>query len=236
MVPELSGAVPPESKSSPVRMALAIGVISVVVFGFVVSAWNVAQRKTQRAAREQAVNLNESGFAHMSKGELYDAEIAFREAIKKDPNYPYPYTNLGQLAEREQDYATAEKHYRDAIRVAPTHSAALINVGNLFYRAGQKDSAEAYFRRALNGDDPAPAANQLAAMLYDRGQYARALAVVDSALAHDPAAMVKPYLLKNKGKAVAALGDSTAARALWTEAMSLNPDDEELRALLSHQH
>ena len=45
----------------------------------------------------------------------------------------------------------------------------------------------------------------------------------------------KPYLLKNKGKAVAALGDSTSALALWREAASLNPSDEELRSLLSQQ-
>ena len=236
VVPELSGAVAAERKSSPVKMALAIGVISLAVVWFGVSAWNVAQRKTTRAAREEAVNLNEAGMAHMSKGELDDAEIAFRKAIEKDPTYPQPYNNLGQMAERSQDPANADKLYREAIKVAPTYSASLINMGNLFDRSGQKDSAEVYFRRALRGNDPAPAANQLAAMLVDRGDYSQALAVIDSALAHNPSMTAKPYLLKNKGKAVAALGDSTAARALWSEAATLNPDDEELRALLSQPH
>ena len=232
VVPELSSAVPAESKTSPVKMALAIGVISLAVVWFGVSAWNVAQKKTARAAREEAVNLNEAGMAHMTKGELDDAEIAFRKAIEKDPTYPQPYNNLGQMAERSQDFANADKLYRDAINVAPTYSAAAVNLGDLFFRNGAKDSAEVYFRRALKGDDPAPAANQLAAMLYDRGEYAAALAVVDTALAKQPSPLVKPYLLKNKGKAVAALGDSTAARALWSEAARLNPSDEELRSLL----
>ncbi|MCI0450836.1 MAG: protein kinase [Candidatus Latescibacteria bacterium] len=232
VVPELSGAVPAGSRTSPVKMALIIGGISVVVFSFAVSAWNVAQKKTQAAARDAAVNLNESGMAHRSKGQLEDAEIAFRKAIEKDPTYPNAYNNLGNMAEASGDFAAADKLYRDALRVAPMHSAALINIGNRFYVSDQKDSAEVYFRRAVQGDDPGPAANQLGALLIERGQYPEALAVIDSALASSSSTMARPYLLKNKGKAVAALGDSTAARALWIEAATLNPNDEELRILV----
>jgi serine/threonine protein kinase len=232
VVPELSGSVPAESRVSPTRIALIVAVISVVIFGFGLSAWNLAQKKTRAQARAQAINLNESGMAHLSKGEVEDAEIAFRRAIEKDPSYPIPYNNLGLMSEATKDYSNADKLYRDAIRVAPSYSAALLNLGNRFYDTGQKDSAEFYWRRAARGDDPGAASNQLGALLYERGQYNEALAVIDSALAHDPAQHVRGYLLKNRGKALAALGDSTTARALWVEAASLIPNDEELRTLV----
>ncbi len=232
VVPELSGAAPAESKWSPVKLALLVGGVSVVVVGLGLSAWNLAKKQTAEAAREAAINLNESGQAYQDKGDLANAEINYRKAIEKDPTYAIPYNNLGQMAERGDDFAGADKMYREAVRLDPAYSAPLVAIGNRFFSENKTDSAESYYRRALRGNDPALAANQLGALLYDRGDFAGALAVIDSGLVHRPATIVLPYLLKNKGKAVAALGDSTAARALWAEAAKLNPRDDELRALV----
>jgi len=231
VVPELGGAAPAESKMSPKRWALTIGIISLVVFGFAMSAWNVATKKTKEERRGAAVVLNESGMANYSKGDVASAEIEYRKAIEKDPTYPIPYNNLGTLAEGEKDFALADQMYREAVRLDPTYSAPLISIGNRFFAQNKPDSAEVYFRRAMRGNDTGPAANQLAAILYDRGSYAEALAVIDTALAGEPVPFVKGYLLKNKGKSVAALGDSTAARVLWSQAAALLPGDEELRTL-----
>ena len=233
VVPELGGAAPAESKMSPTRIALLVGVVSVVVFGLGLSAWNMAQKKTRGDAREAAINLNESAMAYQTKGDLANAEINYRKAIEKDASYPIPYNNLGQMAESGGDYAGADQMYREAVRLDPKYSAALVGIGNAFFKQNQTDSAEVYFRRAMRGNDPGPAANQLGALLNDRGEYAAALAVVDSGLVHAQEPTVKGYLLKNKGKAVAALGDSTAARALWTEAAALIPSDNELQTLLA---
>lgn len=235
VVPELGGAAPAESKMSPRRLALAIGVISLVVFGFGISAWNVATKKTKEQRRGAAVVLNESGMAAYSKGDVESAEIDYRKAIEKDPTYPIPYNNLGTLAEDENDFPQAERMYREAIRIDPEYSAALISIGNLFVAANQPDSAEVYFRRAMRGHDPTPAANQLAALLYDRGAFNEAVAVVDTALTREPVPLVKGYLLKNKGKSVAALGDSTSAYALWNEAIILIPTDAELQGLVANK-
>lgn len=232
VVPELGGAAP-APRTSPVRMALVIGAISVAVFGFAVSAWNVAQKKTRGAARSEAHNLNEAGMAHQSKGEFEDAEINYRKAIERDPTYAIPYNNLGAMAERTGDFAVADRMYRDAARLDPQYSAPLTNIGNRFYVVGEADSAAFYYRRAMAGDDPGPAANQLGALLYDRGQFNEALAVLDSGLAHNPNEGVKAYLLKNKGKALFALGNAAAARSLWSEAVTLNPHDSELDSLLA---
>ena len=232
VVPELGGGAPAESRMSPARLALVIGGISVVVAFFAVSAWNVAQKKTQEAARDTARNLNESGYAYYTKGDKVNAEINYRKAIEADPTYAIPYNNLGQIAEESKDFAVADQMYREAIRRNPEYSAALYNLGNRFFAANQTDSAEVYFRRSLVGDEPSlEASNQLGVLLLERGAFQESLAVIDSALAKDPPNGVKAYLLKNKGKSVAALGDSTAARALWDQALALNPNDQELHAL-----
>ena len=234
VVPELSGSVVPESRMSPVRIALLVGLVSTVVFGFGLAAWNVARKQTNAASRSAAINLNQSGQAFEAKGDVVNAEISYRKAIERDPTYPQPYNNLGALAEQAGDLVAADSLYRDAVRLDPQYAAALFNIGNRFYKAGAIDSAEAYFRRAVRGSESGAlaAANQLGFLLYERGQYAEARAVIDSALAREPDASIKGYLLKNKGKAVAALGDSTAARVLWSEAASLLPADEELQRLL----
>ena len=237
VVPELSGSVSQESHTSPVRIALLVGVVSTLVFGFGLAAWNVAQKQTHAASRNAAINLNQSGQAFETKGDVVNAEISYRKAIEKDPSYPQPYNNLGALAEQAGDLAAADSLYRSAVRLDPNYAAALFNIGNRFYQAGATDSAEAYFRRAVRGSESGAlaAANQLGFLLYERGQYKEARAVIDSALARGPDPGVKGYLLKNKGKAVAALGDSTAARALWAEAARLIPADEELPKLLGAQ-
>ncbi len=235
VVPELGGAAPAESKMSPVRIALLVGIVSVVVFGFGLSAWNMAQKKTRGDARETAQNLNESGQAFEAKGDIVNAELSYRKAIEKDPTFAYPYNNLGALSQQARDSVTAMKYYRDAIRRDPKYSAPLFNMGNLFVSAGNKDSAEVYFRRAIEGDDPGPAANQLGVLLCERGQFQESLAVLDSALVREQIKTVRGFLLKNKGKAVAALGDPAAARVLWTEAASLIPGDAELQVLLAKQ-
>jgi Tfp pilus assembly protein PilF len=233
VAPELEGSVVQAPRMSPVRIALLVGVVSTVVFGFVLAAWNVAQKKTHAASRNAAINLNQSGQAFEAKGDVVNAEISYRKAIERDPTYPQPYNNLGILAEQAGDFVVADSLYRDAVRLDPDYAAALLNIGNRFYNAGAIDSAEVYFRRAAQSHerDALAAASQLGFLLCERGQFEEARAVIDSALARDPDAGIKGYLLKNKGKAVAALGDSAAARALWAEASRLLPADGELQRL-----
>ncbi len=240
VVPELGGGTPAESKMSPRKLAFAIGAISLVVAFFAVSAWNVAQRKTAGQKREHAVTLNDAGQEYENKNDLASARAKYREALAADPTYAPPQNNLGVLAEHENEQAVADAFYRKAVELDPTYSAALLNIGNRFLTTGSMDSAEVYFRRAIDGGSVSvanqpganAAASQLGYVLWDRGAYQDALTVLDDALARNPSDGVKAFLLKNKGRNVAALGDSTAARALWTQALALNPSDEELRTLV----
>jgi Tfp pilus assembly protein PilF/predicted Ser/Thr protein kinase len=241
VVPDLAGGGTVDKSVSARRMALLVGVVSTVSVGLGLTVWNVVQGRRAHANRTAAVNLNQMGSASQDAGDLSKAESQFREAIAKDPAYAVPYNNLGALALRAGEKPEADSLFRLAVSRNPRYSAALVNIGNLFldvaeatgYAGTEADSAEAYFRRALDGDQPALGANQLGALLIARGRPEEARRIVGAAVADSAsvAPAMRGYLLRTLGKAAAAMGDSTAAMALWKEALSLLPGDRELQHL-----
>ena len=173
------------------------------------------------------------GDAKDDAGDLAGAEAMYREAIQRDPNYAVPYNNLGALALRSGDGAEADSMFRLAIAKDPRYSAALLNLGDLYLNT-KPDSAEAMYRRAMSGNEPAYAGNQLGRLLLDRGRLDESRAVLNDALPLATRDDVRGALLRNLGKVEAAQGDSLAARKHWQEAAALLPNDNELPALLSN--
>lgn len=242
VAPDLGGAGAVGSSTSPRKLALLVGLVSTVVFGLGLIGWNVVQGRRAQANREAALNLNQMGSQSQDAGDIAKAEMQFREAIVKDPNYAIPYNNLAAIALMRGEKDEADAMFRKAVRRNPRYSAALAGVGNRFYeiaeadsfRGIEADSAEFYFHRALEGDEPSIGANQLGALLIARGRPKEAREVVDAALADgvEDAPAMRGYLLRTRGKAAFALGDTTAARADWKEALSLLPDDQTLKDLV----
>lgn len=231
LAPDVAGAAPPPTGASMVRMALIIAVVATIVFGAGLGVLNAVQKHRATANRAAAHNLNELGQTMEAKGDDVGAEQKYREAIAKDPTYPVPYNNLGFLAVQRGDSAEADRMFHTAIAREPRYSWALFNLGNLVADA-HPDSAEAYYRRAAAGNDPPAGANQLAAMLITRGEYGEAKTVIDSVLAMPMKPAVRGHLLKNRGKAMAALGDSASAMVQWKQALALLPADPELQRLV----
>jgi Flp pilus assembly protein TadD len=91
-----------------------------------------------------------------------------------------------------------------------------------------------FYARALQGDEPAPAANQLGHLMLDAGRLDEARTTLSKALPSATSPNIRGALLRNLGKAEAAAGDSISARSHWKEAATLLPQDEELRSLLSN--
>lgn len=220
-------------KASARRTLVLTAVIAIAVVALGFTGWSALQKHRATADRTAAHNLNEMGMAKQSAGDMTAAEDFYRRSIEKDPKYARPYNNLGWLALQAGSVAEADSMFRLAIGLDPHFSAALVNLGNLYVDA-KPESAEVFYTRALKGDEPAPAANQLGHLMLGSGRIDEARATLSAALPRATRDSERGALLRNLGKAEAAAGDSTAARQHWTEAAQLLPDDEELRSLLSN--
>ena len=230
--PEIGGGVR-VVKASSRRVLLFTAIIAVAIVALGLSGWSAMQKHRAAADRNAAKNLNEMGFAKQEAGDLAGAEEYYRRAVEKDKRYARPYANLGLIALGNGQTAEADSMFRLAIALDPHFSAALVNLGNLYVDA-KPESAEVFYARALKGDEPAAAANQLGHLMLDSGRVDEARATLAAALPKATREDVRGALLRNLGKAEAAAGDSTAARMHWTEAAQLLPNDEELRSLLSN--
>jgi len=227
-VPDLGEGAAAAPRVSTPRMILLIAVVAAVVFGVGFGGWSVIHGRRVAADRTAAKNLNQLGQAREGANDIAGAEEKYREAIERDSRYSVPYNNLGMLAVAHDDSVEADSLFHQAAALAPGYSAPLMNLGNLYFDS-RPDSAEAFYRRAIAGDDPLPAHNQLAALLIANGRFSEAGEVIDAALQRDPADNVRGHLLKNRGKVAAAAGDTTAALADWKQAATLLPDDRELQ-------
>jgi Tfp pilus assembly protein PilF len=139
---------------------VSAAVVALLVVAAGAGGWSMMQKRRVAADRNAAKNLNEMGFAKQEAGDQAGAESYYRQAIAKDRRYARPYNNLGLLAAGSGQTAEADSMFRLAIALDPRFSAALVNLGNLYVDA-TPESAEVFYGRALQGDEPAPAANQL---------------------------------------------------------------------------
>jgi Flp pilus assembly protein TadD/predicted Ser/Thr protein kinase len=228
--PEIAGGVRVVRQSTR-RFLVMVTLVAAGVFALGLAGWNTYTKRRAVADRNAAKNLNEMGFAKQTAGDFVGAEEMYRQAIDRDRSYARPYNNLGMLALRAGDTAQADSLFRLAAALDPGFSAPLLNLGDL-YLDTQPDSSEALYWRAMNGDEPAVAGNQLGNLLLRSGRLEEARTTLDRALGTSPGGPVRGALLRNLGKVEAARGDSLAARAHWTEAAALLPDDAELRHLL----
>jgi Flp pilus assembly protein TadD len=219
-------------------MALTIAIVSTVVVGAVLVGWNVFQGSRTEARRTEAANLHERA---MLQSDDDTKEDLLRQSIEKDPTYGPPYNELGIIAFRDGFVDVADSLYRKAVRLSPRFGPALLNVGTSYFDHAEYDSAIVYFQRALRGEsaDTSIACNQLSAAYLKLGRHREAKDALTMAVSrNEPRADVRGYLLMNLGKMLAAEGDSTEARTLWSEALEAAPANEtalrqQLAALLA---
>ena len=221
--PALAGGGVVEVKASPVRMAMLVGAVATVVVAAGLFGWNAFQARRAAADRNAARNLNEQGQLRERANDLVGAEEYYRQALAKDSTYPVTYNNLGVLALRQNNVEEADSMFREAVARDPRYSAALKLIGDLF-AAARPDSAEFYYRRAIAGDEPVPAANQLGYLLLTQNRLDEAQSVLSDALARNPPDEIRGYVLRNLGRVAAARGDSTSAGQYMRDAAALLPE------------
>jgi Flp pilus assembly protein TadD len=71
------------------------------------------------------------GDALMHLRRYTDAEAAYREAIRLDPDMACAHSDLGYLLQTTHRYLQAEEEYREALRLDPEDPVALSNLDEI---------------------------------------------------------------------------------------------------------
>ena len=118
-------------------------------------------------------------------------EPAHRKALELAPSLDYLHNNLGYNLLMQKKYAEAAEEFREALKLNSHSSLARNNLGLALANLDETDQALASWQSA---SDPATAHNNLAAVLMEKGNYAKARKELEIALSYN---RVHPAALKN---------------------------------------
>lgn len=104
--------------------------------------------KTGRTAEAEAM-MQRAGEIYMEQNMTREAETAFHEVLKLNPNTTNIYNSLGILYRRTRDYHKAIQAYEKALRVDPEDENIFFNLGRACCDADLHNRAQVYLRRAL---------------------------------------------------------------------------------------
>ena len=97
----------------------------------------------------QALTLFEQAAAIMAGGDLVDAELRFKEFLRRYPDYPGGHVNLAIIHIYNGDETAAQADIDAALALNPNYPAALNQQGMLFRRNGKFIEAEAAYLKAV---------------------------------------------------------------------------------------
>ena len=149
--------------------------------------------------------LFEEGNKHMSAGDVREAEILFREAVRLVPDFAEACANLGLLLDQGGLLAEAEIQYLHAITLNPNLGKTHSNLGVLLANQKRFEEAESAYRRALELTPDSPVAwSNLGAMQACRKNEEKAELSYRTAIELDPdykpAYFNLSYLLLRQGR------------------------------------
>ncbi len=163
------------------------------------------------------------GVAHYDRGELAEAEAAFRQALAREPGNPRALNDLGNVAVRRGRRAEAEALYRRAVAAAPGEVYHRRNLARLLLEAGRNAEGENALREILALDPlDAPALSDLGKARWIAGDRAGALAAWEAAVRADPSS---PEARRARADALAGSGRHDLALADLRALVSLRPGD-----------
>lgn len=98
---------------------------------------------------ERAYAYNALGIAYLERADYDRALLAFRDAAKRAPFWPYPVHNQALAAAEKGAFDESIRAYQRGILLAPKAAYLPYNLGLLYQRMNRGKDAEAMYRRAL---------------------------------------------------------------------------------------
>src|SRR6202045_3050667 len=139
-----------------------------------------------------------------------------------------------QQAQRQKDYATAEKEYKIVIAVAPEFAEVHMNLGLVYQLQNRYPEAMTEFRRALKLKPSLTGANFFMGVDYCKmGEGLKAVPYLKTALKASPN---QPEIWLWLATAQEISGDLNAEVATIRQALALQPKDVDLLYLLGHAY
>lgn len=90
------------------------------------------------------------GVIYLENGDDWeDAEAAFRQAIKTDPQNGYVLNNLGLVLYHQDKFADAIRHFEQAVHLDDLNASRHANLGMAYMAMRQYAKAESSFKKAL---------------------------------------------------------------------------------------
>jgi serine/threonine-protein kinase len=177
--------------------------------------------------------LQARGLSREANEALGDAVAAFRETIRRKPDYVEAHVSLGRALEDQGKPDQAIAEYREAIRLKPDYALAHCNLGNPLMAMKKLDEAIAEYREAIR---LRPGYGEARSNL---GNALRIQGKVDQAIAeYREAIRLTPDLAEAHLSLGALLGDRLrdypAAESEYREAIRLKPDYAEAHSNLGN--
>lgn len=148
-------------------------------------------------------------------GQLQDAAIQGREALRLEPNNPAGYYNLGVAFSDSGDYQAAAEGYRAVLKLEPRHNFAANNLGVALEKLGDLEGAEKAYAAAIAIDPThAEAQNNLGALRLISGDTETARRHFRAAIDSSPFLLSAHYNLSNLKKYTSADPDIAKLEAL----------------------
>jgi len=159
----------------------------------------------------------QAGQALYARGQLTQAEQAFRQAAGLQPARMEGWANLGGTLLDLERPAEAREALERARALAPAVPAVLMNLGRCYYLLGLTSEALAACQAASELAPGAEACNKLGVILRANWQLGEAEAAFRSALAHDGS---HPLAQVNLATLLMLMGQQTEARPLLAAALA----------------
>jgi len=174
----------------------------------------------------EIATLLQQGVGFHQRGQLADAESAYRHILQLLPAHFDALQLLGALRVQQGNFAEGADLISRALKINPRSARALLNLGHALASLDRNDEAIKNFERALEINPDYPQAQYaLATSLLTLGRYEAALVRLDRVLAMQPQ---HADAMGYRGIALAELGRKDEALDAFDRALSLRPRDSRI--------